>query len=139
GAIFVATGKKKISEMKGIGWRMPFTMFAFFLGALSVTGLPPCGGFISKWYLALGTLEADQFPMLIVLLGSSLLNAAYFFPIVYKAFFCTAEESQFEKKVEEAPLFCVVPPVLTALISVALFFYPEPFMALARLAVQGMS
>ncbi|MHC4941965.1 MAG: monovalent cation/H+ antiporter subunit D family protein [Planctomycetota bacterium] len=139
GAIFVATGKKNISEMVGIGRRMPVTMFAFFLGSLSVIGLPPCGGFISKWYLALGTLEAEQIPMLVVLLSSSLLNAVYFLPIAYRAFFCAPEEAQFEKKIEEAPLFCVVPLVLTALISVALFFYPEPFMMLARMAVQGLS
>ena len=89
GAIFVATGRKNISEMAGIGKRMPITMGAFFIGSLSVVGLPPCGGFISKWYLVLGTLEADQILLLIVLLTSSLLNAAYFFPIVYKAFFCS--------------------------------------------------
>ncbi len=137
GAIFVATGKKNISDMNGIGWRMPFTMIAFFIGALSVIGLPPCGGFISKWYLALGTLEADQLPMLFVLLGSSLLNAAYFLPIVYRAFFSTPEESSFEKKVDEAPLFCVVPPLVTAALSIALFFYPQPFLALAKLAAGG--
>ncbi|HBF42576.1 MAG TPA: cation:proton antiporter, partial [Desulfobacteraceae bacterium] len=113
GAIFVATGKKNISEMVGIGKRMPITMVAFFIGALSVIGLPPCGGFISKWNLVLGTLEADQWPMLVVLLGSSLLNAAYFLPIVYKAFFCTKEESLFEKKFEEAPVCCVVPLAVT--------------------------
>jgi multicomponent Na+:H+ antiporter subunit D len=138
GAIFVATGKKNISDMVGIGWRMPVTMFAFFLGAMSVTGLPPMGGFISKWYLVLGTLEADRLPMLFVLLGSSLLNAAYFLPIVYRAFFCTPEESKFERKVEEAPLWCVVPLAVTALISVALFFYPQPFLRLAELAVSGL-
>ena len=75
---------------------MPLTLFAFIIGSLSVIGLPPCGGFISKWYLVLGTLEADQLPMLFVLLGSSLLNAAYFMPIVYRAFFCTPEESNFD-------------------------------------------
>ena len=138
GAIFVATGKKYISEMVGIGWRMPLTLFAFFIGSLSVIGLPPCGGFISKWYLVLGTLEADQLPMLFVLLGSSLLNAAYFMPIVYRAFFCTPEESNFEKKVDEAPLFCLVPLLVTAAISIVLCFYPQPFMDLARLAVAGL-
>jgi len=76
GAIFVATGKKNISEMIGIGKMMPITMAAFFIGSLSVIGLPPCGGFISKWYLVLGSLEAHQMPVLFVLLTSSLLNAA---------------------------------------------------------------
>ena len=138
GAIAVATGKKYISQMVGIGKRMPVTMIAFFIGSLSVIGLPPCGGFISKWYLVLGTLEADQMLMLFVLLGSSLLNAAYFLPIVYKAFFCTPEESMFENKVQEAPPWCVVPLVLTALLSIVLFFYPQPFLELARMAVEGL-
>jgi len=135
GAIFVATGKKNISEMVGIGKRMPVTMLAFFIGAMSVTGLPPTGGFFSKWYLVLGTLQAHQMPMLIVLLTSSLLNAAYFFPIVYKAFFCTPEEAMFDGGMEEAPMWCVVPLVLTAVGSIVLFFYPKLFLDLATLAI----
>ena len=135
GAIFVATGKKYISEMVGIGKRMPVTMLAFFIGSLSVIGLPPTGGFFSKWYLVLGTLEADQMVMLVVLLSSSLLNGAYFLPIVYRAFFCTPEESMFEDKVQEAPLWCVVPLTITAILSVGLFFYPDIFKRLAEMAV----
>jgi multicomponent Na+:H+ antiporter subunit D len=139
GAIFVATGKKYISEMVGIGKRMPVTMTAFLVGSLSVIGLPPTGGFISKWFLVLGTLEADQITMLVVLLGSSLLNAAYFLPVVYRAFFCTPEESLFEDKVQEAPLWCVVPLVITAICSIGLFFFPQPFFDLASLAVQAIT
>ncbi|MDX1776397.1 MAG: monovalent cation/H+ antiporter subunit D family protein, partial [Desulfobulbales bacterium] len=139
GAIFVATGKKYISEMVGIGKRMPVTMTAFLIGSLSVIGLPPTGGFISKWFLVLGTLEADQVVMLVVLLGSSLLNAAYFLPVVYRAFFCTRDESMFEDEVQEAPLWCVVPLVMTAICSVGLFFFPQPFFNLAGLAVQAIT
>jgi multicomponent Na+:H+ antiporter subunit D len=135
GAIFVATGKKYISEMVGIGKRMPVTMIAFFIGSLSVIGLPPTGGFFSKWNLVLGALEADQMVMLVVLLTSSLLNGAYFLPIVYKAFFCTPEESMFEDKVQEAPLWCVMPLTITAIISVGLFFYPDVFRRLAEMAI----
>lgn len=136
GAVFVATGVKHISQMTGIGKRMPITMLAFLVGSLSVIGLPPCGGFISKWYLVLGTLEADRIVMLLVLLSSSILNGAYFFPIVYRAFFCRPEESLFESKIEEAPLWCLVPLVLTAVGSVVLFFYPQPFFKLAEMATQ---
>jgi multicomponent Na+:H+ antiporter subunit D len=138
GAIFVATGKKNISEMVGIGKRMPVTMIAFFIGSLSVIGLPPCGGFISKWNLLLGTLEAHQVVMLIVLLVSTLLNAAYLLPIVYRAFFCKQEESLFDNRVEEAPRWCLVPLALTAVGSIVLFFYPQPFFELAEMAVQNM-
>jgi len=139
GAIFVATGKKQISEMVGIGKRMPVTMTAFLIGGMSVIGLPPTGGFISKWFLVLGTLEADQIVMLVVLLGSSLLNTAYFLPVVYRAFFCTPEESMFENKVQEAPPWCLVPLVVTAIVSVGLFFFPQPFFNLASLAVQAIT
>jgi multicomponent Na+:H+ antiporter subunit D len=135
GAIFVATGKKYISDMAGIGKRMPITMIAFFIGSLSVIGLPPTGGFFSKWYLVLGTLEADKQYLLLVLLVSSFLNAVYFLPIVYNAFFCAPEDNLFENKVKEAPLWCVVPLVITALASIALFFYPTLFQRLAELAI----
>ncbi len=138
GAIFVATGRKNISEMVGIGRRMPWTMGAFFVGSLSIIGLPPTGGFLSKWYLVLGTLEANQIAFLFVLLGSSLLNAAYFMPVVYRAFFPPPGKAMFENKVQEAPVFCFLPPVITAFISLILFFYPEPFFRLASMAVRLM-
>jgi multicomponent Na+:H+ antiporter subunit D len=136
GAIFVATGKKYISQMAGIGRSMPGTMLAFFFGALSVIGLPPCGGFISKWYLALGTLESHQLVFLVVLLSSSLLNAMYFLPIVYRAFFGQVETThQGTVTITEAPLWCLVPIVMTALASIALFFFPGVFLHLAQLAL----
>ena len=132
GAIFVATGKKYISQMVGIGRRMPFTMTAFFIGSLGVIGLPPCGGLISKFYMVLGTMEAGMVWVLVIYLISSLLNAAYFLPIVYKAFFCTEEEALFEKKVQEAPACCLIPPLLTALATVGLFFFPWIFVSFAQ-------
>jgi multicomponent Na+:H+ antiporter subunit D len=135
GAIFVATGEKYISRMVGIGKRMPVTMIAFFIGSLSVIGLPPTGGFFSKWNLVLGTLESGQTLMLVVLLVSSLLNAAYFLPIVYNAFFCAPEKALFENKIQEAPLWCIVPPAITAIGTIGLFFYPTLFMRLAQMAV----
>jgi multicomponent Na+:H+ antiporter subunit D len=135
GAIFAATGRKKISEMVGIGKKMPLTMIAFLIGAMSVIGLPPCGGFISKWFLVLGTLEANQMAMLLVLLASSLLNAVYFLPIVYRAFFCAPHESMFESGVNEAPIWCLIPLSITAIGSIILFFYPQPFLKLAQMAV----
>lgn len=139
GAVFVATGEKYISRMAGIGYRMPVTMTAFLIGAMSIIGLPPTGGFISKWYLALGTIEADQAVMLFVLLTSSFLNAAYFIPIFYRAFFCRREEAKFERKFDEAPVMCVLPLVITALICLILFFVPQPFLNLAIQASKGFS
>lgn len=135
GAIFVATGKKNISEMKGIGRRMPFTMSAFFIGAMSVIGLPLTGGFLSKWYLVLGSLEANRWPILVLLLASSLLNAIYFLPIVFRAFFSGDTAPTGEVNMAEAPVWCVVPPVVTAVCSVALFFFPGIFIRLAQLSL----
>ncbi|MEE2924612.1 MAG: monovalent cation/H+ antiporter subunit D family protein [bacterium] len=134
GAIFVASGKKYISQMVGLGHKMPFTFGAFLIGSLSVIGLPPAGGFISKWLLLKGTIAAEHWPMMVVLLGSSLLNAAYFFPIVYQAFFGKGILPENEN-VKEAPLACTLPLCLTAVISIVLFVYPEPFLTLATLAV----
>ncbi|MCB2194034.1 MAG: monovalent cation/H+ antiporter subunit D family protein [Deltaproteobacteria bacterium] len=135
GAIFVATGKKNISEMAGIGKRMPWTMAAFLVGSLSVIGLPPTGGFISKWYLALGCLQVGSVALLVVLLVSSLLNAAYFLPIVYRAFFKPPVEAAWAETRHEGPACAWVPPLITAACSLVLFFYPQPFLRLAQMAV----
>ena len=86
GAIFVATGKKYVSELRGLGRKMPITMGAFMIGSLSVIGLPPLGGFVSKWYLAMGALDRDAVWVVVVLLISSLLNVFYLLPVAVTAF-----------------------------------------------------
>ena len=138
GAIFVTTGVKNISQMKGLGRQMPLTMLAFLIGSLSVIGLPPGGGFISKWFLVLGTMQADQLSMLVVLLVSSILNAAYFLPIVYQAFFSKSETGSFSGGFREAPAFCLVPLLITALGSIVLLLYPQPFFTLAEQTVHAI-
>ena len=140
GAIIAHTGFKKISEMKGIGKMMPVTMIAFFFGSLSVIGIPPMGGFISKWYLALGCIEAGQIPILVVILTSSLLNAAYFLPITYNAFFSSGPNFDASSRLSEAHICAVIPSVVTAVASFLLFIHPGFFLELARmtaLAVMG--
>ena len=87
GSIYCASRRRKISDLAGIGRRLPWTMAAFFIGALGMIGIPPTGGFISKWYLVLGSVDAEQLVFLAVLLVSAVLNAAYFLPVVYTAFF----------------------------------------------------
>jgi multicomponent Na+:H+ antiporter subunit D len=138
GAILVNTGLKNISQMKGLGKKMPVTMAAFFFGSLSVIGLPPFGGFLSKWYLALGCIDAGQIPILIVILTSSLLNAAYFLPIAYNAFFT---DGNFDNttQIQEAPFLTVGPPVFTAFMSLLLFFYPGVFVKLAKIAATSLA
>lgn len=134
GAIYVATGKTRVSQLTGLGRSMPITFVAFAIGAFSIIGLPPLGGAWSKWYLGLATLNSE-FPWLIgVLLVSSLLNVAYLLPIPIKAFFLR-EEGAREATFHEAPWPCVVALSATAIGSIALFAYPEPILKLLRLVV----
>lgn len=87
GVILVKTGKKNISEMAGIGYQLPITMICFSVCALAMMGTPPSVGFITKWLLGSGALEAGLPVYIVILLVSALLNAAYFLPIIYIAFF----------------------------------------------------
>ncbi|MEK6852191.1 MAG: Na(+)/H(+) antiporter subunit D, partial [Candidatus Thermoplasmatota archaeon] len=91
GAILVETGKTNVSELDGIGRRMPRTMLAFAFATLGMAALPPVAGFIAKWYLGVGAWEAGDWWVLLVLVASSVLNLAYFLPIVIRAFFGPSE------------------------------------------------
>ena len=133
GAILIATGKKAVSEMAGIGRRMPYTMSAFLLGSLSIIGLPPMGGAWSKWYLFLGAWESEQILIVFILIISSLLNIAYLLPIVVRAFFMPPPEGEAVDGIQEAPPACVGPLVFTALGCFALFLFPGVFVDLAKL------
>lgn len=134
GAIYVAHHKKYISQLDGIGKKMPFTMLAFTIGALSMIAVPPVAGIVSKWYLMLGAVEADLTPILLVIIVSTLLNAAYFLPVVYIAFFKDPPEGKVEKT-EEAPPMVVLPLMLTALGVLVLFLWPTLLMDLAKRVV----
>ncbi len=125
GAINVALHKTVVSDMAGIGRTMPVTMTAFALGALSVIGTPPFGGSWSKWYLALGALEAHQPLIVAVLMISSLLNIAYLMPLVARAFFASPGDAGAYRGLREAPFFCLAPLCLTAAACLALFFYAD--------------
>ncbi len=138
GSIYAVTHKTKISELDGIGKKMPFTMAAFSLAALSLIGIPPLGGFISKWYLAKGVIETGEIPIIAVLVVSSILNACYFLPIVYKAFFKELPQGETAER-NEAPAIMVVPLVVTAIGTLSLFFVPSLFLDLAKMVVAGLS
>lgn len=155
GSIYVASHKTNISEMKGIGRKMPWTMAAFSIASLSMIGVPPVAGFVTKWYLTVGAVEAGQIPILIVLLASTLLNAAYFIPVIYTAFFQSPEEAPASGPIllhpvpqsvgamaaghhdahsedfGEASPFVYVPLVITAILSILVGLFPNYFIALA--------
>jgi multicomponent Na+:H+ antiporter subunit D len=105
-------------------------MAAFTLSSLSLIGIPPFSGFISKWYLAVGSLERGNPWLLAVLLASSLLTAAYLGPIVYKAYFEEPKDHSHHHEIREVP-FIVVPLVLTAAASLLLGIYPNLVIELA--------
>ena len=131
GAIHVAAHKTKVSELSGLGRAMPVTFAAFLIGALSIIGLPPFGGLWSKWFLALGALEAHQVAVLAVLMLSSLLNIAYLLPIPLRAFFGKARNGGHgDGGIHEAPLPCLIALSATASGCVLLFFFAEPLYAL---------
>jgi multicomponent Na+:H+ antiporter subunit D len=132
GAIYVATHQKKISMMSGMGRRMPWTFGAFAVASLSMIGVPPVSGFVSKWYLVNGAVGAGYDVLFAALIASTLLNAAYFTPVVYKAFFEEPAPGVDLSRFGEAPLSMVVPLCLTAAVSVFLGFYPETFIQLIR-------
>jgi multicomponent Na+:H+ antiporter subunit D len=109
-------GVHAVSELRGAGRRMPLTMAAFTVAALGMIGLPPMAGFTSKWYLGVGGLEAGEGWVVLVLATSTLLNAAYFLPILRKAWFepppaAWPHEVRFR---HETSLGLLVPPLVTA-------------------------
>lgn len=139
GAIYTASHKTQVSQLDGIGRRMPWTMGAFAVGALSMIGLPPAVGFISKWYMLSGAMEAQRWAAVAVIVISTLLNAGYFLPIVYRAFLKAPATTDSAHAHGEAPWPMVVALTLTAAATVLLFFMPEVPIQLARWMLQGAS
>ncbi len=116
-------GIHRVSEMAGVGRRMPWTMGAFTVAAFGMIGVPPMAGFISKWYLGLGALDAAMPWALAVLVISSLLNAAYFLPVVYTVWFRQQDKpwpSEARTGRLETDWTLLLPPVLTALLTLGL-------------------
>ncbi len=122
----------KVSELNGIGKKMPVTMTAFTIAILGMIGIPPVAGFVSKWYLGVGAIETGHIWVIAVLAGSSVLNAIYFFPLIYRAWF-TAPDDENEKNLDkhchknnekqktfrlEAHWMMLLPPIVTIMFSI---------------------
>ncbi len=123
GSIYVASKKTEISQMTGLGRRMPITFIAFLIGSLSIIGLPPLAGSWSKWLLIVASADAEQLFMMVVLLASSLLNVAYLMPLVAKGFFLSKDGDKAPTKFAEGPILVWLPPAFTAFVCIILFFY----------------
>ncbi|MBL8972628.1 MAG: monovalent cation/H+ antiporter subunit D family protein, partial [Myxococcales bacterium] len=161
GSIYTAAHKTEVSQLDGIGRRMPFTMGAFTIGALSMIGLPPTAGFISKWYMLTAAWETEYTFVVGVIILSTLLNAGYFLPIIYRAFFrapprsaphshASATDGLFGDEDDhshvhgrhgehgEAPWPMVVALCCTAAATVAFFFYSDLAIDLATQLRKGL-
>jgi multicomponent Na+:H+ antiporter subunit D len=121
GGIMYKMGMRNIYQFRGLRWRMPFTMAAFTIAALSMVGIPPTAGFFSKLYLILGAIQAKQWIFIAVILISSLLNAVYFFKVIEMAFFKPvdskhSENLPWEEKIErdEMPWSMLAPTLVIA-------------------------
>jgi multicomponent Na+:H+ antiporter subunit D len=128
GAIYTAAHKTEVSQLDGVGRRMPWTFTAFAIAALSMIGLPPAAGFVSKWYIVSGALAAGHWLALAVVTASTLLNAGYFLPIVYRAFLRPGTGEPHG----EAPWTMVAALMITAALTLAMFFWADLPLALAR-------
>ncbi|CFX61214.1 NADH-ubiquinone oxidoreductase chain L [Candidatus Filomicrobium marinum] len=148
GSIYTAAHKTEISELNGIGWKMPWTMTAFAVGSLAMIGLPPTAGFFGKWFMLSAASTTQDWLVIAVIVLSTVLNACYFLPIIIRAFFREPEKvvaghavgAQYAGHNDdhgEAPWPIVVALTVTASMTVLLFFFPSVPFNLAQLMVAG--
>lgn len=134
GSIYTATKKTAVSQLDGIGKAMPWTMSAFAIASLSMIGVPPTAGFLSKWYILQGAFCVESWFAVLVIIISTLLNAGYFLPIVYVAFFKQDKNGE-NQSCKEAPLTIIIALTTTAILTVMLFFFPDiPLQLLSMLS-----
>ena len=124
GLVLYRTGITQVDQLRGMGRRMPLAMAGFTICALSMIGLPLTVGFVSKWYLALGALEAGIWPVVPVILISSLLTAVYFWRILEPVYFTEAEGAGQERE-EKSPLSMMVPAFGLALLCLVFGLFPS--------------
>ena len=124
GAVYVVAHKTEVSELDGLGRKMPITFGAFCIASFSIIGLPPLGGAWSKWFLITGAVEAGQLTMALVFMASSLMSIGYLMPIVVRAFFRPLPEGVDPSR-QEASALMLVPICTTALACFVIFFFTD--------------
>lgn len=137
GAIIYKTGKTRVDEMRGIGKEMPLTMWCFTIASLGLIGIPPTGGFVSKWYLAIGSLRSG-IPVLgvlgpIILLVSALLTAGYLLPLTIQGFFPGADYDYSKLEKKEPDRIMTVPILILTILSVLIGLFPNAIFSLLEL------
>ncbi len=135
GAIYVAAKKTELHQLPGIGRRMPWTTAAFTIGALSMIGVPPTAGFVSKWYILAGAFEAGSLVAIFTIIASTVLNAAYFLPIIFMMWF--GKEVEGGPDHGEAPFAAVAALTITAFLTLAFFLFNGPVIDLERQLVSA--
>lgn len=131
GVIIYKTGKTTVTELRGIGKQMPITMWCFTLVSITLVGIPPTSGFVSKWYLAMGSLETGMGALSwigpVVLLLSAMLTAGYLLPISIQAFF-PGQDFDYKNIEKKEPSLCMTVPLILYTAAAVLFgMFPEPF------------
>lgn len=142
GAVIFQTGITTVDGLKGIGKKMPVTIWCFTIVSLGLIGIPPTGGFISKWYLAVGALESGmkgfQYAGPIVLLVSALLTAGYLLPVTIKGFFPGTDFDYRKTKKCEAGAAMTIPLVILAVLSVLIGMFPNTFIEFISAFTAGL-
>ena len=142
GAIIYKTHKTHVTELDGIGKEMPIVTWCFTLCSLALVGIPPMAGFLSKWYLALGSLESG-IPVLswlgpVVLLISALLTAAYLLPVTVRGFF-PGPDYAYDKLEKKDPSLWMLVPLLLLTVLAAFTVFPGPFMNMIEAVVAPLA
>ena len=134
GAVIYKTGKKDVRDLRGIGKEMPCVFWCFTIASLGLIGIPPLGGFVSKWYLAMGSLESGigliRWLGPAVLLASALLTAGYLFSITIRAFFPGADYDYTSLRKCEPTGWITLPLIVLAVLTVIIGVYPKPLLDL---------
>lgn len=141
GAIIYMTGKTRVEEMRGIGKEMPLTMWCFTIASLGLIGIPPTGGFVSKWFLALGSLKSGTpvFDVLgpVILLVSALLTAGYLLPLTIHGFFPGADYDYRSLQKKEPCKLMTIPILILTILSVLIGLFPDIVAGMILTAVTG--